>query len=241
VGLPVVAALSVDQFACVMTGLLSLHRPSSGCRVMNMIRGINYWLWRSVYGKSRFDRWLVRVAERRHFHLAKLLLPLKLLKIPAQLALFVPMFVANTIAQAVVRAAEFDADLAASRLVGRRTFAAVIERLEQIDYSWDGVLADLNFLHTEQKLPDNLPEQVALRMLDMSPELWGALRDTVKAPDEKPFDTKPSTPDRLEAVQNEPAEGVLKCHLPARRLFSDYEGQARKITAGFYTSRFGAK
>ena len=41
---------------------------------MNLIRGINYWLWRSVYGKGRLDRWLSLVAQRRHFHLAKLLL-----------------------------------------------------------------------------------------------------------------------------------------------------------------------
>ena len=54
-GLPAIAAMSVDQFACVLAGLLSLHRPKAGCGVMNKIRAINYWLWRSVYGKSRFD------------------------------------------------------------------------------------------------------------------------------------------------------------------------------------------
>lgn len=239
-GLPAIAAMSVDQFACVLAGLLSLHRPKAGCGVMNKIRGINYWLWRSVYGKSRFDRWLARVAERPHFHAAKLLLPLKVMKLPAQIVLFVPMFIANTIAQAVVRAAELDADHAAARLVGKRTFTVVLERLEQIDFSWDGVLADLKFLNTENRLPDSLPEQVSLRMLDMSPELWGALRDTVKAPDEKPFDTKPMTADRLEAVQNEPVDGVLRCSLPASRLFSNYEGVSRQITTDFCASRFGA-
>lgn len=240
-GLPAIAAMSVDQFACVLAGLLSLHRPKAGCRVMNMIRSINYWLWRSVYGKSRFDRWLARVAERPHFHAAKLLLPLKVMKFPAQIVLFVPMFIANTIAQSVVRAAELDADHAAARLVGRRTFGVVLERLEQINFSWDGVLADLKFLNKEDRLPDSLPEQVSLRMIDMSPELWGALRDTVNAPDEKPFDTKPIASDRLDAVQNEPADGVLKSSLPASRLFSDYEGLSRTVTAGFYASRFGSK
>jgi phage FluMu protein Com len=240
-GLPAVAAMSVDQFACVLANLLALHRPKAGCRVMNMIRGINYWLWRNVYGKSRLDRWLARVAERPHFHAAKLLLPLKATKIPAQMVLFIPMFIANTIAQSAVRAAEFDADRAAARLVGRKTFAAVIERLEQIDFSWDGILADLKFLNSEQQLPDSLPEQVALRMLDMSPELWGALRDTVNAPDEKPFDTKPITPDRLEAVQKEATDGVLRCPLPAAKLFSGFGELSRKMSADFYASRFGSK
>jgi len=239
-GLLAIAALSVDQFASVLAGLLSLHRPSTGCRVMNAIRGINYWLWRSVYGKSRFDRWLARVAERPHFHAAKLLLPLKVTKLPAQIVLFIPMFIANTIAQSVVRAAELDADQAAARLVGRRTFAATLERLEQIDYSRDGVLADLTFLNTEKQLPDNLPEQITLRMADMSSELWGVLRDTVKAPDEKPFDTKPVATERLEAVQNEPADGVLRCPLPASALLANYDRLCRKISADYYSSRFGA-
>jgi len=208
---------------------------------VNMIRGINYWLWRSVYGKSRFDRWLSLVAQRRHMHFAKLLLPLMLMKIPAQAVLFIPMFIGNTIAQGAVRAAEFDADRAATRLVGRKTFAAVVERLDLISFTWDGVLNDLKFLHKEQQLPESVPNQVAVQMLDMTPELCAALRDTVNAPDEKPFDTKPSAADRLEAVQNEALDGVFRCTLPAKSLLADYEGLSRRITADFYKARFGAK
>ena len=240
-GLPVVASLSVEQFAAVLAEQMALQRPKAGCGVMNMIRGINYWLWRSVYGKSRFDRWLSLVSQRRHIHFAKLLLPLVLMKIPAQAVLFIPMFVANTIASAVVRKTELDADLAATRLVGRKTYSGLIERLEQIDFTWDGVMADLNFFHKEGQLPDNLPQTIAVRMQDMTTELVAALRESVNAPDEKPFDTKPSTPDRLEAIANEPADGVLKCGLPARNLIADYEGLARKMSADFYAGRFGAR
>jgi hypothetical protein len=240
-GLPVMASLSVEQFAGVVAGQMALHRPKAGCGVMNMIRGINYWLWRSVYGKSRFDRWLSLVAQRRHFHLAKLLLPLMLTKIPAQAVLFVPMFVANTIASSVVRKTEFDADLAATRLVGRKTFTGLLERLEQIDFTWDGAMADLNFLSKEQQLPESLPQNVALRMQDMTVELFHALRETVNAPDEKPFDTKPSTTDRLEAISKEPDSGVVRCGLAARNLLADYDSLSRKMTADFYSGRFGAE
>src|SRR4029079_4198367 len=103
----------------------------------------NYWLWRSVYGKGRFDRWLSLVAQRRHFHFAKLLLPLMLMRLPPQLVLFIPMFIANTIAVGVVRAAELDADRAAARLVGRKTFMAVGERLGRGVFLWGGVLGGL--------------------------------------------------------------------------------------------------
>jgi len=240
-GLPVLGSLSAEQLASAIAGQMALHRPKAGCKMMNWIRGINYWLWRSVYGKSRLDRWLSLVAQRRHFHLAKLLLPLMLMKLPTQAVLFIPMFIANTIGSAVVRRAEFDADRASVRLVGKKTFTGLLERLELIDFSWDGVLADLAFLNTEQQLPDSLPEQVTIRMQDMTPELCAVLRETVNKPDEKPFDSRPSNPDRLEAIAGETGEGVFRCGLAARRLIQDYDGLSRQMTADFYRGRFGGK
>jgi predicted Zn finger-like uncharacterized protein len=240
-GLPAAASLSAEQLAAVMLNLLAHCRPGSGAKIMNAIRGVNYWLWRSVYGQGRFDRWLALVAQRRHLHFAKLLLPLVLMRLPAQLVLFIPMFIANTLAQSVVRAAEFDADKAAARLVGKKMFGIVIERLEHIDFVWTGLPADLKFLHKEGQLPPNLPQEVSVRMQDMTAELVAALRDTVNAPEEKPFDTRPSTSDRLQALNDEPAEGVFRCGVPARNLLRDYEGLARQISADFYAARFGAK
>ena len=112
---------------------------------MNMIRGINRWFWQAIYGQSRFDQWLAIVAERPHFHLAKLLLPLGGAKLVVRVALLVPMFIANTVAAAVVRRSELDADRCSVRLVGRKTFAAVLERVELVEFTWEGVIAELEF------------------------------------------------------------------------------------------------
>jgi hypothetical protein len=240
-GLPLVACLSVDQFGAAVADQLALQRRGAGSGLTNLIRGINGWLWRSVYGKSRFDQWLRLVAERPHFHLAKLLLPLAWSKFIAQAVLFVPMFIANTVAAGVVRRAELDADRSTVRLVGQETFAVLLERLELIDFTWEGMTAELDFLHTEQQLPESLPEQLAVRMLDMTPELCAALRETVNKPDEKPFDSRATNPERLAGVQEEPAEGVLKCDLPARALLADYPALARQITFDYYVGRFGAQ
>src|SRR5207245_4935373 len=124
----------------------------AGCRVTNLIRGINGWLWQSVYGRSRFDQWLSLVAQRPYFHLAKLLLPLRAMKFAPQAVLFVPMFVANTVGAVVVRQAELDADRAAARLVGRQRFAALLERMEMVEFTWEGVLAELGYLYREPAL-----------------------------------------------------------------------------------------
>jgi Zn-dependent protease with chaperone function len=240
-GLPLVACLSVEQLAGLIAGQMALVRRGAGCGVTNFIRGINGWLWRSVYGQSRFDQWLALVAERPHFHLAKLLLPLAAGKLVVQAVLFVPMFIANTIASGVVRMAELDADRTAVRLMGRPAFAALLERIELIDFTWEGVVAELEFLHREQALPDSLPQQLALRMLDMTPELCAVLRETVNKPDEKPFDSKASNPERLEALGGEPTSGVVACSLAARSLSADYDKLARQMTWDFYSARYGAQ
>ena len=240
-GLPLVACLSADQLAGLVAGQLALVRRGAGCRITNGIRGINGWLWRSVYGQSRFDQWLSLVAERPHFHLAKLLLPLAAARLVVQAVLFVPMFIANTIAAAVIRRAELDADLVATRLIGARGFAGLLERAELIEFTWDGVVAELEFLHREQALPDSLPQQLALRMLDMTPELCAVLRETVHKPDEKPYDSRASNPERLAAVRSEPAGGVFACGLPAKGLLTGYDKLAREMTWDFYSARFGAQ
>ena len=78
-------------------------------------------------------------------------------------------------------------------------------------------------------------------MLDMTPELCGALRETVGKPEEKPFDSRPSDPERLEAIQAEPPKGVLDCRLPAQVLLADYEATAEKVTWDYYLPLYGAR
>jgi Zn-dependent protease with chaperone function len=240
-GLPLVACLSVEQLAGLVAGQMAQFRRRAGSGSTNTIRAINGWLWRSVYEDGQFDAWLRRVAERRHFHLAKLLLPLRAIKLFAQMALFVPMFIGNTVASSLVRRVELDADRAGARLVGKETFAGALVRLGLIEFTWQGVIAELDYLHKNQQLPDSLPKQLALRMLDMTPELCAALRETVGKPEEKPFDSRPSEPERLEAIQAEPPKGVLDCKLPAPALLAEYESTAEKVTWDYYLPIYGAR
>jgi Zn-dependent protease with chaperone function len=237
-GLPLVACLSMEQLAAVIAGQLALHRRRAGSSITNLIRGINGWLWQSVYGRSRFDQWLTIVAERPYFHLAKLLLPLQAAKLPPQAVLFVPMFVANTVAGFVIGQAELDADRTAARLVGRRCFAGALERMELIEFSWESVLAELGYLHQEQALPDDLPRQLAVRMLDATPEILAVLRETVNKPDDRPFDARATNADRLAAIESE-SDGVFRCPIPANSLLADYDKVARQMTWDYYAARFG--
>ena len=80
-----------------------------------------------------------------------------------------------------------------------------------------------------------------MRMQDMTPELRAVLGETVNKPEERPFDSRESRPERIEALAGEPAEGVLRCALPAKSLLVNYEALAKEMTRDYYAGRFGAQ
>jgi hypothetical protein len=172
-------------------------------------------------------------------HAGKLLIPLKGVRIFAQIVLFIPMFIGNTVAQGLVRRTQFDADRCQARLAGKDDFEPTQQRAAVAAFNWEGVLAELTFLRKEGELPDNLPKQLQLRMIDVTPELTGVLMETVVKRDEKPFDSRPSDADRLAAIEGEPAAGAIDCDLPAWHLFTNYDKLSGEITWEYYSAAYG--
>jgi hypothetical protein len=239
VGLPLLACLSVEQFAGLVAGEVAHYRRRAGSGLMVLIDGVNGWLWRSVYEPDRFDEWVDRATSRPGFYLGKLLLPLKGLKLFAQIVLWIPMFIGNTVASAIVRATEFDADRCHARLAGRGSFETTLQRVRIVAYTWEGLLTELAFLYKEQQLPDSLPHQLQLRMVDVTPEVAAALIETAVKPVERPFDSRPGDAERLTTIAAEPEKGTLACDLPAWAILADYPKLARTITWDHYSAKFG--
>ena len=215
IGLPLMASLSVEQFAGLVAGQMAQFRRRAGCRATNAIRAINGWLWRSIYDDGRFDDWLKRATNRPGLNAGKLFFPLRGIKLVAQGVLWVPMFIGNTVASGLVKRTELDGDRCHARLAGGRNLAEVLPRLKIIDYTWQGLLAELAFRHRDQSLPDSLPQQMQLQMVDMTPDLCEILLETAVKPQEKPFDSRPRDADRLAAAASEPKTGVFHCDLAA--------------------------
>jgi len=240
-GLGAVAGLSIEQLAGLVAGLMAQHRRGAASGPMNLIRTINGWLWRTVYQQDRFEQWITRVNLRPGFHLGRLVLPLRPLSFLARAAVWVPMFIGNTVAAALVRQTELDADLCAARLAGKQTFVELLDRVKIVEYTWEGILAEISFLYKEQKLPDSLPHELAARLKDTTPELAAALIESVIKPEEIPFDSRPNESERRSAVAAEPAKGVLACPLPATALWSDFGKLARDVSFEYYSAALGAQ
>jgi hypothetical protein len=240
-GLALVAGLSVEQFAGLVAGLLAQHRRRAGTGPTNLVRAINGWMWRCVFREDRLDQWITRANLRPGFHAGRLLLPLRPLSYLVRMVLWVPMFIGNTIAAALVRRAEFDADRCAARLIGRADWAGLQDRLKLVDYTWDGLQAELAFLYKEQRLPASLPAETAARLDELSPDLAQTLLATVIKPEEIPFDSRPTDEERQEAVSREPDEGVVSSSTPASALWYDFGKLAGELSFQDYSRMFGAQ
>ena len=107
------------------------------------------------------------------------------------------------------------------------------------DSTWRRRLAELNYLRKEGQLPDNLPRQLQLRMIDVTPELTGVLMETVVKHVDKPFDSRPSDADRLTAIATEPAAGEVTSDLPAWHLFANFDKLAGEMTWEYYSVAYG--
>ena len=241
IGLPLMGSLSLRQFAGLVAAELAQFRSRAACRLTNMIRAINGWLWRTIYEEDRFDAWLSRQFARRGFRVGKLLYPLRAMKFVAQVVAWIPMFIGNTAASALVHRTELDSDLCHARLSGASAFGPTLDRLEIIDFTWQGILMELDFLHREQQLPDSLPHQLQLRMFDMTPDICATLLETVVKTEEKPFDSRPNKADRIATVERDSAAGVVSGELPAYVLLADYEKLAKQMTLDYYSRSFGGQ
>lgn len=241
IGLPLFTTLSIEEFAGLVAAQLAPHRRRAGCGPANWIRAINGWLWRSVFQEDRFDGWISRVNLRPGFHLGRLLVPLRALSFPHRAALWVPMFIGNTVAASLARESELDADRCAARLVGSKCWTSLMDRKKVIDFTWEGIASELPFLYKEQQLPDSLPHHLAERMADVTPELSSTLTQTVIKEEEIPFDSRPTNADRRAAIAGEPAVGIFACVLPATDLLAECTRLSRAVTFDYYAGLFGAQ
>lgn len=238
-GLPLAACLTVEQLASLIAGEIARYRRRSGSGLTTLINAINGWLWRSVFEPDRFDEWVNRHISRPGMHAGKLLYPLKGIRIISQIVLWIPMFIGNTVASGIERRTQYDADRCQARLAGRNDFEFTQQRAAVAAFNWETLLTELNFLRKEGALPDSLPKELQLRMIDVTPELTSVLMESVVKRDEKPFDSRPSDADRLAAIADEPAEGAVKSELPAWNLFSNYDKLARDLTWDYYSAAYG--
>jgi hypothetical protein len=123
IGLPLAAGMTLQQFAGVLAHEFGHFSQGFGVRLTYVIRSINFWFMRVVYGRDAMDAWLEESAGAVDLRIGWILyLAMAGIWLSRRL-LWCLMYSGHLVAGFMLRQMEFDADRYEARLAGSETFA----------------------------------------------------------------------------------------------------------------------
>ncbi len=241
IGLPLVAGLSLRQFAGVLAHEFGHFAQGAGMRATYLIMSINMWFARLVYERDIFDLMLARGASSGNFFLA---IPAQLLRCGVwcgRRVLQLVMFLGLAVGGALLRQMEYDADLNEIRLAGSRTFEITCRRLPLIGISMHAAFHDLEGYFNDGKLADNLPALIILNLPMVPPEIRRHIDEQTARETTSLFGSHPCPRERIAFAKRQNSEGVFHVEGPASELFRDFRSLSRNCTWDAYRGIFGAR
>ncbi len=240
IGLPLVQLMSLRELAGVLAHELGHFTQGMGMRATYVIRSINHWFARVVYGRDKWDEKLDEIAERsRHWTISVILLITRLSIWASRRVLWALMWVGNASSCLLLRQMEFDADRYEARIAGSNMFQTSIEKLTLMNMAKELAANDLRAFWSEKKLPDDLVALLEHHYNRLPDEKQKALHESILCRKTSWHDTHPSDKERIHAVQMEGEPGIYHASDPARTLFDDYEAVCISASKNHYQQFLG--
>jgi Zn-dependent protease with chaperone function len=241
IGLPLVAGLSLEQFAGVLAHEFGHFTQGWGMRLSHVVRTISYWFTRVVYQRDTWDEWLAVWSRRLDIRIGFVLLLVRLGVWVTRKILWLLMMIGHAVAGLLLRQMEFDADLHETRLAGSATFESTSRRMRLLGVATQGAYADLNHWYKEKRLGDNLPRLIVSNLEQMTAELARQIDAQVEKAKAGWFDTHPSDHQRIARARAAAAPGLFHSKRPASELFSDFAALSKTVTYDFYKAVLGSE
>ena len=241
IGLPLVAGMSVEQFAGVLAHEFGHFTQSAGMGFGALIHRINGWFARVVWQR---DIWDVRLEEWEKgsdlwigmiFCLARWCVWL------TRRILFGLMWVAHALSCHLSRQMEYDADLHQTRLVGDQVVAETFRCLPRLSVAEQKSWQLLQESWFEGVLADSVPDLVIALSHSLSGEEQRAIEKSVAEEKIALFATHPADRERIARAAADGAAPVLACREPAARLFADFPGVCRTLSMARYAETLPGK
>jgi len=241
IGLPIVAGLSLEEFAGVLAHEFGHFTQGWGMRLSYVVRTISYWFTRVVYQRDTWDEWLAVWSRRIDIRIGFILLLVRLGVWLTRKILWVLMMIGHAVAGLLLRQMEFDADLHETRLAGSATFESTSRRMRLLGVATQGAYADLNHWYKEKRLGDDLPRLIVANLEQMPAELVQRIDADVEKSKAGWLDTHPSDGQRIARARAEAAPGIFHSKRPATDLFSDFSALSKTVTYDFYKATLGSE
>ncbi|MEZ0268421.1 MAG: M48 family metallopeptidase [Phycisphaerae bacterium] len=232
-GLPLVAAMTVRQFAGVLAHELGHFRQTGGMKGSYLIRLQVAFFARVVFERDRLDEKLERLRYSRN-RLGRIVFwAAGWMVEAARGVLWLLMTVGEMLTCGVLRRMEFDADRLEAEIAGTRAFLTTSRLMLFLSIAARRARYDLADAWEQRRLADDLPRLIVAHARQLAEHK----ADILKLQDEEQtgwFDTHPCHAERRRAVEAAAAPGLLACDVAAKVLFRDFNAQAKDGSVALY-------
>jgi Zn-dependent protease with chaperone function len=241
IGLPLVAGLSLRQFAGVLAHEFGHFAQGSGMRLTFVVRSVNAWFARVVYERDAWDEQLVSWADQMRGGSWVVLAAARGMVWLTRRVLWALMWVGHVSSCFMLRQMEYDADRYEARIAGSETFARTVDRLFVLALANQGAHVDLRRSWQAGRLADDLPRLILANVDQMKShaEAIDEARSEAMARKTGLLDTHPADRDRIASAERERAAGLFTVEAPATVLFRDFDSLSRKVTREYYCEMIG--
>lgn len=241
VGVPLVATLSLREFAGVIAHEFGHFTQGAGMRLSYIVRSINGWFARVVYARDAWDvaleEWGTGTDDWRVMIVVNLA---RLGVFFSRMILMALMFAGHGVSCFLLRQMEYDADSYEIKLAGSETFESTAKRLAVLDTAAGAAYKEMRAKwNLSCSLPENFPAFMVRQHARIAPALKEQIEDSVGLKRTGLFSTHPSDGDRIRKARRASEPGIFHIDMPASVLFSHFEGACRQITLQHYAEDLG--
>jgi len=241
IGLPLVAGMSVEQFAGVLAHEFGHFTQSAGMGFGALIHRINGWFARVVWQRDAWDVWLQEWENGSSLWIGMIFCLARWGVWLTRRILFGLMWVAHALSCHLSRQMEYDADLHQTRLVGGKVVADTFRCLPRLSFAEQKAWQLLHESWFEGVLADSVPDLVVECSHNLSTEEQQRIEKSAAEEKTALFATHPADRERIARAAADGAEPVLACAEPASRLFADFPRVCRTLSLARYTDALPGK
>lgn len=240
IGMPMVAGLTLQQFAGVLAHEFGHFTQGMAMRLTYVIHRVNGWFARIVYERDTWDEKLRDWQKESHDWVAMIVAFCRLLVWLSRLLLRLLMHGAHAISCAMLRQMEYDADRYEARLIGAEVFEQTTDRMMRLTAAHVLVMSDLTDAWKDRRLGDDLPRLIVAKAEEKPKELKELIAKIQKDQKHRLFNTHPTDEARLQRARKENEPGIFHVEGPASVLFANFERACKGITQDYYVGALGS-
>jgi Zn-dependent protease with chaperone function len=238
VGLPLVAAMPVREFAGVLAHEFGHFNQRSGMTGSYLIRRLVGFFARVVFQRDRLDEKLLRMRRSRLRFARIVFWAAAWLVEAARGVLWLMLIAGELLTCGVLRRMEYDADRVEAHLAGCREFVKTSKLMLFLSIAARRARYDLADAWEQRRLADDLPRLIVAHARQLA-ESRDDILNILEKQTTRWFDTHPCHNDRVRNVAATGASGLLKCDVSSRHLFGDFDALCKRATVAFYRTVVG--